>query len=140
MNRQNYKTDSAPRLDDFNQGFTGKNLNHIVDIPASKWAEWLAKKNGGNVGPTQLRRFYQDIKAIEARSKGDSDFDSLRPLIKLLKSKTAYARGRKKVPQGFYDLIDKCVAKAQENEDEFRGFVMFFEALVGFHRMYKPKD
>lgn len=63
---------------------------------------------------TQLRKFHIEAKGLEERAKNlrkPEDFPKLRPLVKMLKSKVAYAcpktgRGRK-VPDEFRRYIEE---------------------------------
>ncbi len=62
----------------------------------------------------QLRRFHREVKEMEERVKGledpQADFAALRPMIKMLKSKVAYAcpsNGvERKVPEEFRKYIE----------------------------------
>ncbi len=131
----------APSLSDLSQGFANDNLGIIVDDFAHKWAKWLAKDGTGRknsqlvVKTTQLRRFYQDVKIIE-NINNTTSFKEVKPLIKMLKSKVAYAYAKDNVSKEFKELVNVTVDKAYDSEEQFNGFLKFFEALVGFHAMY----
>jgi len=87
----------------------------------------------------QIRRFYNEIKALEAKIDGKAEeaeeFDINLPFIKMLKSKVAYAcpknSSSKKVPLEFRDFMDECVDGINEQED-FKAFTKVFEAVVGY--------
>lgn len=87
----------------------------------------------------QLRRFYMEAKTLEARvdalKNPKDDFPKLRPIVKMLKSKVAYAcpiPGRdKKVPEEFRRYIEEMVDNIDSYKD-FKAFCLCFEAVVGF--------
>lgn len=85
----------------------------------------------------QLRKFYGEIKSYEVRIKNsraenkEAVFDTVLPLIKLLKAKAAYACKRGVVPEGFKKWIFDNVDKVNDLK-HFEAFVLYFEAVVGF--------
>jgi len=102
---------------------------------ARKWAlKFISRDQEKPLSSAQLRRFYNDVKALEARIETQG-FDRIKPLIKMLKSKVAYACPRnprdRKVPESFKVFIDKMVDNIDDNLD-FKAFSLSFEAVVGF--------
>lgn len=87
----------------------------------------------------QLRRFHIEAKALEERVKNldnpNEDFPKIRPLIKMLKSKVAYACPTtgydRKVPEEFRRYIEEMVDHVEDAKD-FRAFALCFESVVGF--------
>lgn len=87
----------------------------------------------------QLRRFHTEAKELEERVKNlkkpQEDFPKLRPLIKMMKSKVAYAcpnNGRdRKVPEEFRQYIEEMVDNIEDWKD-FKAFALCFESVVGF--------
>jgi len=87
----------------------------------------------------QLRKFHAEAKELEERIKKlqnpDEDFLTIRPLIKMLKSKVAYAcpsNGRdRKVPEEFRKFIEEMVDNIHDWKD-FRAFSLCFESVVGY--------
>ena len=87
----------------------------------------------------QLRNFYHEAKSLEEICKNSDDriekFRTMRPLVKMLKSKVSYAcpvTGRdRKVPVEFKEFIDTMVDNVQD-WDDFRAFMLCFEAVVGY--------
>lgn len=87
----------------------------------------------------QLRKFHIEAKELEERVKNlenpDKEFPKLRPLVKMLKSKVAYAcpiTGRdRKVPEEFRKYIEEMVENINDRND-FMAFALCFEAVVGF--------
>lgn len=96
----------------------------------------------GNRNPdmtsAQLRRHHNDIKELESRvvaAQQEGQFARMLPLIKMVKSKVAYAcpkNGRdRKVPQEFRNFIDEAIDAIEDYED-FKAFVLYFDAVVGY--------
>lgn len=87
----------------------------------------------------QLRKFHNEAKELEERIKNladpEKDFVKIRPMVKMLKSKVAYAcpsNGRdRKVPEEFRKFIEVMVDNIEDHKD-FRAFALCFEAVVGF--------
>ncbi len=84
---------------------------------------------------SQLRRFYNEFKRLKTRFDNDEnkDFAAIKPLIKMQKSKSAYASNpnKPKIPNAFHKFIEKNVDSIQGPED-FNAFMLHFEAVVGF--------
>ena len=87
----------------------------------------------------QLRRFHFEAKDMEERIKStgysQEEFLKLRPLIKMLKSKVAYAcpsTGRdRKIPVEFRKYIEDMVDNIEDVRD-FQAFALCFESVVGY--------
>lgn len=82
---------------------------------------------------SQLRRFYHEVKALEAKIEV-SGFEGTLPLVKMLRSKVAYAcplRGDKKIPESFARFLWKHIDQVRSKEN-FKDFCTVFEAVVGF--------
>jgi len=102
---------------------------------------FFGKDRRGNIVPgltsAQLRRFYTEVKSIDKRleTAGDKEkkFKELFPLIKMLKSKVAYASNprKRRVPDQFRKFIDDSIDKVIDKKD-FDAFVLQFEAVVGY--------
>ncbi len=112
----------------------------LLDTHAKSLGESFASKDGYKVKSTQMRRFYGDVKELETRIERDSSLESNDPqqlakylaLIRMLKSKAAYAAGRETVSRAFESFIVKSVDQIKTPKD-FRAFVLFFEAVVGYY-------
>jgi CRISPR type III-A-associated protein Csm2 len=87
----------------------------------------------------QLRKFHIEAKTLEERIKNfdnpNEEFPKLRPLVKMLKSKVAYAcptTGRdRKIPEEFRKYIEEMVDNIADLKD-FKAFALCFESVVGF--------
>ena len=88
----------------------------------------------------QLRRFYGEAKNLEKKATDkksgqitEEAFAPVLPLVKMLKSKVAYAANptNPKVPKEFKDWMEKRIDAIQTASD-FQAFLLHFEAVVGF--------
>jgi CRISPR-associated protein Csm2 len=80
----------------------------------------------------QLRKFFGEFKQLE--KKVDSEgFNKVKPLIKMVKSKAAYASNpsNQKIPPAFKNFLINNIDSINEEKD-FRAFMLHFEAVVGF--------
>ena len=81
----------------------------------------------------QLRRFYNEVKALEARIEAGG-FEANAPLVKMLRFKVAYAcpqGGNQKIPESFATFLWKHIEHIRSKQD-FEDFCLMFEAVVGF--------
>ncbi len=103
---------------------------------AQKYADEMAKYK---LTQTQLRKYYNEVKALEARIEANPDFKENEALITLLKSKVAYGLAKEtdyEKKKGFEVLL-KMVEQGiiwSTTSEHFQDFVLFFEAVVGFFR------
>lgn len=118
----------------------------LITDKAKEWAESFIRpkppkerwQKNQKLSSAQLRRFHGEVKCIEEQVrnlKDSEDFLKIRPLVKMLKSKVAYAcpvtGSDRKVPEEFRKYIEDMVDNV-EDKDDFRGFATCFEAVVGF--------
>ncbi len=107
-----------------------------------------ARKNAENfvlLKTTQMRKFYDDLKAIERKimvGKDDNEqktnFERDRALIVMFKAKAAYAEKRRVAPREFTQFIFDHVASINDLKD-FKGFLKVIEAVVAFHKFYSKE-
>lgn len=137
--RPQREASDAPRLDFIGAGYFQDSNRRVIreDLVCEK-AEDLGRRlasRGGNdsMSSSQLRRFYHDVKALEAQVVAEDDFTKIKPMVKMLKSKAAYARGRSgsRVPRLFEEFIQQSVDTIQDLSD-FKAFLKVFEAVVGY--------
>jgi len=106
----------------------------LLTSKAQEWAKGFLRARPP-LHAAQLRRFYHDVKSLEAKVTSEEEFTRSRPLIKMLKSKVAYAcpktYGGRKVPWEFREFIEECVNKIDQLKD-FQTFTLVFEAVVGY--------
>jgi CRISPR-associated protein Csm2 len=80
----------------------------------------------------QLRKFFNEFRQLE-KKVGIEGFDKVKPLIKMVKSKAAYASNpsNPKIPQSFKNFLITNLDRI-EGEKDFHAFMLHFEAVVGF--------
>ena len=101
--------------------------------PRDKW------QRNPKLTSAQLRKFHIEAKTLEERIKNldnpNEEFPKLRPLVKMLKTKVAYAcptTGRdRKIPEEFRKYIEEMVDNIEDLKD-FKAFALCFESVVGF--------
>jgi CRISPR-associated protein Csm2 len=115
----------------------------LLDDRAKDWANnfFDPMNKYEKLSATQLRRFHNDVKELEARINakvdafGDKGFDSMLPLVKMIKSKVAYAHRsgstEKKIPKEFQIYMDTMINSINDYKD-FKAFSLCFEAVVGY--------
>jgi CRISPR-associated protein Csm2 len=108
-----------------------------VDGEAEQWA-----KSFRELRTSQMRKFYDELKAIERRILRGKDihdhranFERDRALIMIFKAKAVYAEKRGVSPRAFTQFIFDHMASLKDLED-FRAFLKVFEAVVAFHRYF----
>lgn len=83
----------------------------------------------------QLRKFHIEAKELEERAKNTDDFSKIRPIIKMMKAKVAYACPTtgtdRKVPEEFRQYIEEMIDNISDVKD-FKAFALCFESVVGF--------
>jgi CRISPR-associated protein Csm2 len=81
--------------------------------------------------PTQLRKVFNDLIAIELRRKAKGEFR--RDDLFLILPKLAYAYGRKLIPEDFYSLMKHCIDRVKDVED-FDRFIEYIRAIMAYHK------
>jgi len=120
----------------------GRFKKELIEDEADKIGELLAqgginKRNKKNkLTNSQLRNFYNEVKALDAKINEDNFLDNL-PFVLMLKAKANYAyRGGKnsKIPESFKDFIIKNVEVISEEKTykSFDNFTTLFETVVGY--------
>lgn len=114
----------------------GQLRRELLTSEAETWANLLYDSKNG-VTATQLRNFFNEVKALQSRIEADG-FAANEAMIGLLKSKAAYAyaRAEKKRKKGFEylkNMIEQCSDLSKTKQD-FDAFALFFEAVVGFFK------
>ena len=105
----------------------GNIRKELLNEDAEKTASKLVRES---VTATQLRRFYNEFKGLEKRVRAKG-FESVLPLIKMVRSRAFYASNGNKIPRSFKDFLVKNVEAINEEKD-FEAFLLHFEAVVGF--------
>ena len=88
--------------------------------------------------PTQLRRFYDELTMwAEKVAHKPADFPIHLPLVKMLKAKVAYAKGRGHVDADFEALMRHCIDQV-DSPAKLAQCTTFFEAFMGFYKATRP--
>ena len=120
----------------------------IDPVLFSKIAEDLAKtiqadrKQKGKFNKrTQLRKFYDEVVRLTALAKKspEEEWSNILPMVHMLTAKAAYAQGRDLISENFMDFIRYSVDQVKDPED-LSVFSNFFEAFMGFYRLYGPSN
>lgn len=114
----------------------GQLRRDLLTSEAEQWADSL-HNNGNGITATQLRNFFNEVKALQSRIEAGG-FDATEALVGLLKSKAAYAyaRAEKKREMGFRhmkSMIEQGV-ELSKTPESFNDFALFFEAVMGFFK------
>ncbi|HDQ07605.1 MAG TPA: type III-A CRISPR-associated protein Csm2 [Methanoculleus sp.] len=101
----------------------------------------IMKSQRAALNPTQLRKFFDTIIKIKEKQseggweRGENDFFMLYPTL-------AYAKGRKTIPDEFYNLTTTCLKKIpsekgpDQSVDNYNRFVNLMESLVAYSKYY----
>lgn len=127
-------------------GFVDEKGN-LRETLMTKEAEQIAKYlKDDELTKSQLRAFYNEIKAIKNKlsiSKDEDKFSEIYPLILMIKSKVVYRASRgtskdKKKMSGIKRFLELGIEQIQkENQkgkgrEAFENFAIFFEVVVGY--------
>jgi CRISPR type III-A-associated protein Csm2 len=99
------------------------------------------KKNIRPLTTSQIRKFYGELKRIQA------DFKNKKDQVPLLKAKLAYAVGRdmgtaraKSKIQEFYEELEKGITAVNGDDKNYTRFVSIVESIVAFHKLHGGRD
>lgn len=154
MARQNYSPSSYGGTTRWREG-GGKTQGTIKQIGQLKNLadldiEEITKENGiaesfvlelsGQLKPTQLRKFFDTIvrNQEQIREKG---WDAARAEFHMIRPSLAYAKGRKLIPNEFFDLVDTCMKKIPAGTEDqtiknYDRFVDLMKAIVAYAKYY----
>ncbi len=97
-------------------------------------AERFASDMKDKLKATQLRRFFHEVKDLKLAFE-TSGFD--RSKIAMLMPMLAYAKGRKVIPDSFYELMTLCFGSQKcRDKYDFDRAVDFLEAILAYHKMF----
>ena len=113
---------------------------HIWEEFITTTASIVAKSFGTKLKTHQLRRFYEHAKAAENRLRMTGDWDAVNVDIKKLGPFVSEAKGKDKIPQSFYDFVDKNIKAIKLQKDFEKGFMEHFQAVVAYFTYHYPKS
>ena len=93
-------------------------------------AEPIGDKLAGATSKSQLRKFYNSLKALEREREED-----LKPQIMLLKAQIAYAQGRRSTRREFEAVrkfLDAGLDQVLKDTDRLDAFLKYLEIVYGF--------
>ncbi len=114
----------------------------LFESVAKKLAEEMANVKKKNK-PSQIRRFYDELLMWREKARNEERFSEILPLIKMMRSKVYYAKGRELVSDGFVLWFDGCMGQitgSAEGLKSFENFCYLFEAFLGFYKSVRPSD
>lgn len=105
------------------------------------YADLLAEKVCRKIKTSQIRKIFGEIKDIEKELVGGGSWKSIETDFYQLKPRLAHAKGRKLIPDEFYDVIKISLNKVDvgtdiERKENFKMFVKFLEAVVAYHKYH----
>jgi len=90
------------------------------------------KKLSKKLTYTQLRKFYEEVLNLKQRLENGEDYKKILPYFKMLKAKANVAYEREVINTNFKTFIEKNVDYVDDNENRFKVFCTFFEAVVAY--------
>jgi CRISPR type III-A-associated protein Csm2 len=102
----------------------------LLDKKALAQAEKLHDK----ISSAQTRKFFGEIKNLYLRLEQGREWGNIEPLFRMIKSKAYYSSksgGNAQIPDEFRAFITDNIDRVKDEKD-FRAFVMYFEAVLGF--------
>lgn len=112
------------------------NLNPILEGNSRKLIECaeemgkhlgLEKRKGGEgMSTSQIRNIFDAVKRMDKYQPYNLD---------LMRAKIAYVAGRNREVLDLQEVLDEAIKKV-DNQDKFKHFKDFFEAIVAYHRRY----
>ncbi len=117
-------TTTQPIKNNIAEIFRTKNAADLVAF-AERMGEKLAR---GGLTASQIRNILDSIQAMHKYDPNQ---------IQLLRPKLAYAAGKKREVKEFREILEEAIACV--NEDNFKFFRSFVEAIVAYHTLAEAK-
>ena len=131
--------EETPPLDVSKMVFGDKIDPNIYADVAESIAKAIGDDKRNAVKSTQARRFYDEVVMWEEKIRQNpASFAENLPLIKMMKAKVAYAKGRKHIDAGFERMMNTGLNQVACPKT-LTQFKTFFEAFMGFYKVYGPK-
>ena len=116
----------------------------LFSLKAEELAKEMAADHKSSKGKkvnkrTQIRKFYDEILRLNVEVKRQQQWDTVLPLLHMMIAKAAYASGRELVSDSFVKFIRSSIEQVKDPKG-LDVFANFFEAFMGFYRMYGPKN
>jgi CRISPR-associated protein Csm2 len=127
----------------------GNIRSELLDQEARQSAAEFVPRPGNrnareNVKNSQLRRFFGEFKGLknkfdQQQGSRDDNFLAVKPLVKMVNAKVAYAEARGVVTVAFKNWLQRNVGLIESAKD-FDAFLLHFEAVIGFCYELNPRD
>ncbi len=115
----------------------GKISPQLFDETARKVARVVAGGRREANKSTQLRRFYDELVMWHGKARQQPEqFEAYLPMIRMLKAKAAYAKGRKLVDGAFLEMLEQSIDYI-DSKERLDTAKLFFEAFIGFYKLEK---
>ncbi|AEI14992.1 CRISPR-associated protein TM1810 domain protein [Flexistipes sinusarabici DSM 4947] len=120
-------------------------FSDLIKTKAKEVAELMKKEHDDRKinKNSQIRKFFDDLysvkNTIDSSSDKEKSFNENLPMIYLVASKGAYAKGRKHIGQNFYNFLSNNITTI-DTLDDFEKFISYFEAILGYYRYLNPKE
>ena len=131
-------------IKDILKGLDNQSLEKLLENDKlSEYAANIAKRlHKSNISPTQLRRFYTYVKAIDRKNVGKQKKDAIvdEAKLKFLLPKLAgSAKRNEEGIQNLYGVFEKCLRGKNRVSDvgSLRLLVEFFEAILDYRETYR---
>ena len=106
----------------------------LFSSKAENYAIECSKSKNSNKS-TQLRRFYNELVMWEERSQTAEAFKNNLPFIYMIKSKVAYAKGRKNIDDVYQQMMYGVINGIKENNPKtLKNTKLFLEAFMGYYK------
>lgn len=109
----------------------------LFDETAHKCAKAISEASKTQNMSTQIRKFYDELVIWEERgSVSDEKFQEVLPFVYMMKSKVAYAKGRKHVDETFQKYFDTLINQINDRKT-LKNAKLFMEAMMGYYKQYR---
>lgn len=88
---------------------------------------------------SQFRRFFDYAKIIEQRLKLLNNWAAVAGDVEKLRAFAAEAKGKRKVPEIFYEFISANVSAITDADSFCKGFIEHMQAVLAYFTYDKPK-
>lgn len=132
QNSNKQANNEQPNIGQFLKEITSENLAELINKNADNVAKCIQK---GSNSYTQIRKFYDELLSLQKKAANDKDFKKIQPMIYLVKSKAAYARGKGNINQNLENFFIFYIEKITD-EETLKYFMLYFEAVLGYLRGY----
>jgi len=108
-------------------------------------AESFVQGLGEKLNTTQLRKFFDKIIRIQNQIRNQDQIQKNREAVRadfyMIRPSLAYAKGRKLIPNEFFELVDTCMKKIPAENDEqtiknYNRFVDLMKAIVAYAKYH----